>query len=296
VAAFFTVEQNGVSWLYYVMRLLPFAAAYAAWRARRETGREWLSAATLAFAAMAAFAVPFLVRGNVAVRLGDVGPFFSVLLAVVCAEAVRRRAGGRLWIRTVSVVVVLVFLGVTAMSAATVGYVRTQMNTAGLSRSWADMRARTQQLSEALGALPEAAVGDPRPDNPLRISRYINQCTMPADRVVMMAYEPQTLPYAGRLFGAGRLSVIPKYILGPENEAELVSFWQREPAPLVLVEFDEFLATTGDEFPLIRRHLRDHYHQAGTIVVSSSKTLRVFASNDRAVVSAFGPEQLPCFR
>jgi hypothetical protein len=244
---------------------------------------------------MSAFAVPFLIRGNVAVRLGDVGPLFSTLLAVVCGEAFRRRAGKRPWVRSAVVaMIMLVVLGATALSATTVGYVRTQLNTSGLTRSWADTRSRTNELSAALTALPDAALVEG--NTPFKIARYVNTCTQPSDRIVMMAYQPETLPYARRLFGAGRLSVIPKYILGPENEAELVGFWQRQSVPLVMVEFDEFLATTGRDFPDVRRYLREHYHEDGRIALSSDRVLHVFVANDRAPLSTFGDERLPCFR
>jgi hypothetical protein len=180
------------------------------------------------------------------------------------------------------------------LSATTVGYVRTQLNTSGLTRSWAATRQRTGDLSTALATLPDAALVEG--NTAFTIARYVNTCTQPSDRIVMMSYQPETLPYARRLFGAGRLSVIPKYILGPENEAELVGFWQRQSVPLVLVEFDEFLTTTGHDFPAVRRYLREHYHEDGSIALSSSRTLHVFATNDRVPLTTFGDERLPCFR
>jgi hypothetical protein len=66
--------------------------------------------------------------------------------------------------------------------------------------------------------------------------------------------------------------------------------------PLVLVEFDEFLTTTGHDFPAVRRYLRAHYHEDGSIGLSPSRMLHVFATNDRAPLSTFGDERLPCFR
>ncbi|HEY1303467.1 MAG TPA: hypothetical protein VGF24_07970 [Vicinamibacterales bacterium] len=294
-ATFFDVEQNGVTWLYDVMRVLPFVAAFAAWKARHEDGRQDIATAGLAIAGMAAFAIPFLIRGNIAVRLGDVGPLFAVLFALSCNEATRARPADRARSRRRRVALVVVLLVGTALSARTVGYVGGQLRVAGMFEGWGETRYRTQLLWAALADLPQAALQDDRPDNPLKVSRYINRCTLPSDRIVVMAYEPQTLPYAGRLFGAGRVSVIPKYILGPQNEAELVGFWRHQSVPLVLVEYEEFLTTTGG-FPLVAGYLHEHYREAGRVAVSDSKTLRVFARTDRTAVSTFGPEQLPCFR
>ena len=292
---FFNVEQNGVTWLYYVMRVLPFVAAFAAWKARHEDGRKHIATAGLAIAGMAAFAIPFLIRGNTAVRLGDVGPLLAVLFALSCNEATRARPADGARSRSLRIALVVVLLVGTALSARTVGYVGSQLRTAGLSEGWRATRLRAQQLWTALGDLPQSALEDDHPDNPFRVSRYINRCTLPSDRIVVMAYEPETLPYAGRLFGAGRVSVIPKYILGPHNEAELVGFWRHQSVPLVLVEYEEFLTTTGG-FPLVAGYLHEHYREAGRVMVSDAKTLRVFARTDRTAVSTFGPEQLPCFR
>jgi hypothetical protein len=113
----------------------------------------------------------------------------------------------------------------------------------------------------------------------------------------MMSYQPETLPYARRLFGAGRLSVIPKYILGPENEAELVGFCSASRCPLVLASFDEFLTTTGHDFSRGATLLARALPQDGSIGLSTSRTLHVFATRRfRAPLSTFGDERLPCFR
>src|SRR6185369_15405590 len=154
--------------------LLPFAAAAMVWKAGIGTERPSVRAAALAIAGMSAFAVPFWLRGSVAVRLGDLGPLFSTLLAIVCSQTFRVSAGTRAWGRSVVAVIMLVVLGATALSATTVGYVRTQLNTSGLARSWAATRERTDELSKALATLPDAALVEG--NTPFRIARYVNTC------------------------------------------------------------------------------------------------------------------------
>jgi hypothetical protein len=75
----------------------------------------------------------------------------------------------------------------------------------------------------------------------------------------------------------------------------LVGFWRHESVPLVFVEYEDFLTTTHG-FPLVGGYLHDHYREVGRITASDAKTLRVFARTDRASVSTFGAEHLPCFR
>jgi len=292
-ATFFDVEQNGVAWLYYLTRLLPAVVLIVVWRVVEDRHRR---VAALAIAAMAACASPFLIRGNVAVRLGDVGPLFSILFAIVCDEVVRRRSEDQRAARAIRIVLIAALLAGTALSARTVGYVGSQMSTAGLSRSFAHTRYRTQELWRTLGTLPEAALADGVVQSPLTIAQYFNRCTMPSDRIVMMTYEPEILPFAERLFGAGRLSVIPGYVLGERQERELVGFWQHESVPVALSEFEEFWNPESRDVPVIRNYLLANYRPAGDIQLTEDRRLKVFAHRQRAVVSLFGEGQLPCFR
>jgi hypothetical protein len=71
-------------------------------------------------------------------------------------------------------VIMLVVLSATALSATTVGYVRTQLNTSGLTRSWAATRQRTGDLSTALATLPDAALVEGNTPFTIRAIRQTN--------------------------------------------------------------------------------------------------------------------------
>ena len=293
---FLAVEQNGTAWLYYLTRLLPFAAVAFVWVRGAEI--EWPATrmAIVAIAAMTAFASPLMIRGNVAVRLGDIGPLVAVLAAWTSHEVARWRTGEPFAWRASRSIAIIVIVGATALSTSSVGFVWDQLGTAGLRHSWRATANQSHVLWTYLSTLPPAAIDLPSPEGPLDISQYINRCTAPADRVVMMTYQPELLPFAGRLFGAGRLSILPDYALNSRQEQSLVSRWRGQSVPLAFVEFKEFWSPDSSSAPIVRGYLHQRYADVGSMPVGGDRVLHVFAERTRTPVSTFGPGGLPCFR
>lgn len=293
---FFAVEQNGVAWLYYLTRLLPFAAIALIWVRRGERESDGVNTAVLAIAGMTAFAAPLLIRGNVPVRLGDVGPLVAILAAWTAHEAARWRSGEVIAWRAGRSVALLAIVGVTALSTASVGYVWDQLGTAGFRQGWRVAADRSLLLWKQLSTLPMAAIDELSPEGPLDISQYINRCTAPSDRVVTMTYQPELLPFAGRLFGAGRLNILPDFALDSRQEQSLVSRWRAQSVPLAFVEFEEFWSPDSTGVPIVRAYLHEHYAEVGVMPVGDDRVLHVFAERARKPAGTFGPHALPCFR
>ena len=296
---FFEFEPNGVAWLYYLARLLPVASLVVLVPSRGDGDRQGeqrgVRAAMLAIAFMFACSTPFLIRGNVAPRLGDVGPMMAVLAAGVAYAASRRApAGWRAWQVPALVALFATILG-TALAARTVGALETQLRVAGLSQSWPETRRRANDVWEQLGALPAGVLAGEGGPESLRLARYLRRCTGPDDRVAVLAYRPEILPFAGRLFAAGRLSIIPGYVLGPRQQQALVAQWQREQVPIALVEYEEFTDPASTAAPLVRDYLREHYRRAAT-VGGGERPLVVYVRRDRAVVATDAATALPCLR
>jgi hypothetical protein len=296
ITQFFSVERNGTAWLYSLTRLLPFAAAAVVWLRRPDSESAGARSAVLSIAAMTAFASPLLVRGNVPVRLGDIGPLVAVLAAWTSHQAARWQTGEAPWWRVARSIVMVVIVAATALSAASVGFVWDQLGTAGLRHSWRLTLNQSLQLWTNLSRLPAAAIDEASPEGPLDISQYINRCTAPADRIVVMSYQPELLPFAGRLFGAGRLSVLPDYALDSRQEQSLVARWRGQSAPLAFVEFQEFWSSERTSAPIVHDYLHERYADVGSMPVGGDRVLHVFAERSRMPVGTFGPGGLPCFR
>jgi hypothetical protein len=292
---FFALEGNATAWLFYMTWLLVPTALLLVYQ--RPKGSAPASfPAVLALAVTTLFAARFLLRGNIAARLGDVGPLLACLLAYVCYTTTRARAGDTMMWRTARAVPVLLVLAGTAVSAGTVGSVSSQLRTGRLTGSWRDAWQHTKDVSRELMADPQAEVDAAREGDPLRLAQYLNRCTEPTDRIVLMAYRPELLPFAGRLFGAGRLTVMPAYVLDERYQRAAVAWWQRERAPVALVEFEAFYDRASTLAPMMRDFLLAHYSEAGIADPREGRPLKLFVRRDLAPKSSFGTPGLPCFR
>jgi hypothetical protein len=293
VVGFFGVESNATSWLFYVTWLMPLIAVVLVWRQTRDARFSPERIAVIAIAVMTLFAARFLIRGNVGARLGDVGPLFAVLLAAICHTATRVRPADALWLRIARPAAILVLLASVALSAETVGSVGSQLRTARMT-SWGDAWQHAHDVAHELQAQP----GTPREEldqrDPLALAQYLNRCTAATDRVVLMTYRPVLLPFAGRLFGAGRLSLIPGYVLDERYQRAAIAWWQRQAVPIVIVEFDPFVDPQSTLAPLVRDFLLAHYAPAAVAGDRGGHPLQVFLRRDLSPRATFGPRQLPC--
>ena len=294
-AGFFGDEANATAWLFYATWLLvPAALILGARRTDRAASQLW--PAVVALAVTSLFAARFLLRGNITARLGDVGPLFACLFAYACHAATSARAGDTLLWRTARTVPVLLVLAVTAVSAGTVGSVSGQLRTGRLLGSWRDAWQHTQDVARELQADPRAEVDAAREGDPLLLAQYLNRCTQPTDRVVLMVYRPELLPFAQRLFGAGRLTMMPGYVLDERYQRTAVAWWQREQAPVALVEFEAFYDRANDAAPIVRDFLLEHYTEAGIADSREGRPLKLFLRRGLTPKSSFGATGWPCLR
>ena len=292
---FFAVESNATAWLFYMTWLLPALTLILVWLPQDDRDRR-VRPALIALAVTTVFASRFMIRGNVTARLGDVGPLFAVLLAFVCDAVTRPRPRDTAWRRITRFVPVLVLLAGTTLSAATIGSVASQLRTARLTGYLQDAVQHMQRISRDLQADPQTAVNAVQEGDVLLLAQYLSRCIAPNDRVVLMAYRPELLPFAGRLFGAGRLSIIPAYVLDERHQREAVAWWQRESVPVALVGFEAFYDPSSNLAPVMRDYLLAHYADAGIAEKREGQPLRLFVRRDLTPTSWFGSARLPCLR
>ena len=288
-------EANATAWLFYTTWLVAPIALLLVWRQAQRSERSlWPAVAALAVTSL--FAARFFLRGNITARLGDVGPLFACLFAYVCHAATAGRAADTMLWRTARTAPVLVVLAGTIVSVGTIGSVGSQLRTGRLTGSWRDAWQHTQDVARELQADPQAEVDAAKEGDPLLLAQYLNRCTRPSDRIVLMAYRPELLPFAQRSFGAGRLSVIPTYVLNERYQREAVAWWEREQVPIVLVEFEAFYDGASTTAPIMRDFLLRQYIAAGIADPREGRPLKLFLRRDLTPKSSFGAASLPCLR
>jgi hypothetical protein len=295
LSRFLGVEQNAGAWLYYLILFLPLLTATLLWRTRAHPPGGGAVIALVAVSAMLALASQLLLRGNVIVRFGDIGPLYAFVLAGALGLSTRRAAfeGVPTWLVRVALAVVV--LGITLAAGWTAAVASHQLEASGLSVSRTMVSLRAREVWALLGSLPQAYWTDPQTAR-MRAVQYLNHCTAPTDRIVMMPYEPDLLPLAERRFGAGRPNIQPGQMTTPAHQQEIVRRWSEQSVPLAIVEdAPTYERVYREGVPVIDAYLNHRYALAGELRLSPARALQVFAERGRTPGGTFGDTGLPCF-
>jgi hypothetical protein len=284
--AVFATDNNAEVWIYYLFLAVPIlAAGIAARRLIRDGDREAHAAAVVALSLMTAALWYSFLRGNLAVRFGEMGPPVAVLAAWLLSLAV---AQGRPWPqRVLTASGALAVLLVTVACVWRLGSVAGELRTARLLEPL-DVFARTQQTSHDLAEMPralreaEAAARMQAPD-------YLHRCTRPTDRVIAIGYYPDVPAFSDRLFAGGRVTFVVGYYAHERYMRETIAKLKSQSVPIVLAGFE----LDDLRFQMLNEYVRAHYANAGE-VVSSTGRLRVWTRRGSSGTSS-GPNGLPCF-
>jgi hypothetical protein len=130
-----------------------------------------------------------LLRGNVGARLGDVGPITAVLIVAFMHGLVEKRPVRPFAVYGGRVAVAILLIVATSAAAATVGNVRRELDTSGWSDSLEKLTLQAGRRWEGLAQMPAAFWSTPQDGPTLRAAQYLNRCTAPDDRVVVLAYQ-----------------------------------------------------------------------------------------------------------
>jgi hypothetical protein len=290
-----TVEQNAVAWLYYLHLVLPLAVLLLA--VLRRDGERWNRVALIAISVAALGINPLLLRGNVGARLGDVGPVTAVLIAALMYGLTSGRAGTRAAIRVGGAAAAAFILAATTVAVWTVGSVRSELDTSGWSEPGTKVAQQAARRWDELAQLPAAFWSEPQPSASLRAARYLNQCTAPGDRVVVMSYQPELLALSDRRFGAGRAAVLPDLLSDDAHEKVMLERWREQRVPLVITApSDDYESDYPTQFALLHAYLQEAYAPAGSLEIDGGDVLQVLSDRRLTPVRTFGDEKLPCFR
>ncbi len=129
-----------------------------------------------------------------------------------------------------------------------------------------------------------------------QVARYVNACTTPNDRVLVLSYLPEVFFLSGRGFAGGRVWIRPNYFTSDDDQNSIITKTSSRRVPIVLTEAEP---TYGDDFvesfPKLDAFLRSQYDDRGTFDFGRDLRLRVLVRRDLQPTGRFPIRDLPCF-
>ena len=227
-------------------------------------------------------------REPLTIRISDA----VVAPVVLAAWSVGRWFGGHTharirwrWRRGVPALIVLMALVPIIRSASVIGAVpqRIQRLT-GLPTVW-------QQLA----ASPPFERWQGTSSAKYRTVRYVRNCTLPDDPLLVLWFAPDLYYYSDRPF-AGRLGFYMEgYWSSDSSEGKNISMIERDRPTIAVMESDRDV-TDLYTYPLLLRYLADSYHPVGTIPSDDGRSIEIFARSDRVPSATDAESGLPCYR
>jgi hypothetical protein len=297
---------NALAWFYYVTFVVPFVALFVlatlAWRGR--VPRPELafvgSAILLSFVI-----VQTLVRGSPDSRMPDVAGPVAIVAAWTTGCWVRRRPSGP---RSrgavgVTVAVAMVWL-VTLWSAwADSGWPVTRsllVLRSGPARSWDAVARVARDLGRRPNeiALSEGASGD-------ALTRYLFECTVPSDRVLVTFFKPEVFFFAERGFAGGQVYLDAGWHDSEADQHLTVERLERQRVPVVLtLAYDPDAVVAQDDqagvlprgFPFVYEYLQTRYTVAAESAFGGDRVYRVLVDPRLTQTGTYAPLGLPCYR
>lgn len=279
------------AWLYYLFLLIPIAAMvrlYFKGSARLEFGAE--GAKIVCVAVLGVLVNVYLVRGSLDSRLPDVVVPAAIVGAWLLGEHVRwvrgiRSAGLRSIQGAIAAVLILLtwvslttYSGVSAATLATAPF-----QVSRLRATVADLGRRPIDVGAPAGSTGVAG-----------LTRFVHECTMPQDRLLLVTYEPQVFYYSERLFAGGMAFFHQRSHSSDADQILIVRTLESEQVPFVIVD-ERSQRTLEEDYPRLSAYLQQRFVPAGvsTFGGDGTRRFRILADPSRhATTTRHG---LPCF-
>ena len=289
-------EQNAIAFLYYAIVMSPLVTlGLIFWRPRLAGVRPWnrASAKMMVVAVLALVMIAGLVRSNVGARLVDVSEVSGVIVAwlagLLLARSTRRG-------RVAAVSVAIVFLLVTAVSVQAIEQVTVQLAGIGLDTGRQGMLRHARDVHRVLSAVPPVAAWDRSDPGIVELASYINRCTQPGDRVVVLGYVPELYFLSQRGFGAGSAWISPGFFDSDADQRLMIARIESHRVPIVLTVPDpEYTEDYVAGFPVLHQFLARDYQEAGEVDSDPHYRMRVLVRRSLPWQRHDPVVDLPCF-
>jgi hypothetical protein len=274
------------------------AVAAAAWTAGIAAGSGRFSATERATGAgllvMAILANMSFLRANLAERFGDAAVPIVLLAAWTAGTAATWTLPAA---RAVAMLLPALLLVQMIAAAYDFSDVKRELDTSGLSDSWGKIARRYSAVRMELRGLPPVAWAEnAEPSGVMAAAAYVAQCTRPDDRVLVTGPTHEIPVLARRRFAAGQALFKLSFYTAERDQQRALARLEQQSVPVVLADIREFEGGFLSDYPLVARHLEQHYREAGTIDVDEEPRLRVFVDAGRTAVRLDPRLGLPCFQ
>jgi hypothetical protein len=249
-----------------------------------------------AFAVFAALVDLAMLRVPFPARAADaVVP--SAILSAVCLVCVWRTARARARpLRLLAISSVVVFAVALVVNVAAVG--RFGARSADLAGEWTSLARARAAWRDVYAELVASPPLDYYVDEParlsLRLAAYIRECVPPAERLLVLWFEPEIYYYSDRLMAQRHLVFAPAWSdLQYEQRMTLEKVTRAAP-PIALARQSALEGYTRASYPMLVDYVEREYRPAAHVADGGEDYL-IFSRRDRTPLRTFGAEAWPCF-
>ena len=293
-------QQNALAWFYYLTLLVPLIALArvgADWWSERVSRPE---AAVVASAAVLCFIISHtLVRDDPGSRLADVAaPTF-----VIAAWLARRRGdpAGSLFRARLERTGMVSLLLITFWSVWTIGGSGaggghlSRLKRAGVLDGPSGVWEQLGIVNRGLRTRPIDDWAPPGSTGLPALARYLLDCTVPSDRILVTWYAPDVFFYAERGFAGGQTFLYGGWHASVADQRLTIERMQRQSVPIILAREDR-VETFRQGFPLIYDYVQANYRLAESTLGGEPSAHLVFVDTRLDPAGEHPVLGLPCYR
>jgi hypothetical protein len=298
-----TSEDNAVAWLYYTLVALPACAAIVwLWRFRSDAYDRARMLHTIPYlwpviVMTTLLAVGFLSRGTIEARLADVAVPAGILAAWMLSARRERavqplRSARRHPLPFLAAAAVLF---VTVWSIGVAGAVRSTADRSGFLNGLSAVVERHRTVRQTLSATPPVHTLTKDGETPLaRLALWVQRCTHPRDRVLVIGNLPELYFFSGRLMAGGHAWFVPGYGTSRDAQEETLARVRAHRVPLVFTDLALYDTNYGPVFPLIHEYVQRRYEDRGAFPFNEGTGVNVFVARDAQWTTTDRETGLPC--
>jgi len=276
-----------VYYLFWIVPLIATAVLIASWWRRGWNARHPLGLALLLMTLVVDY---FFLRGNLPARFGDAVVAVVLLIAWMAAPGSNARE------RTGSVIpgaLASALLVTTIAAFFPINSIASELSTGGFAEG--SVAARFLQVSDLLRNQPPRIWTFKPRDGSLAIARYIAECTVPEDRVLVATAADEIPYFSRRHFAGGQAAFYSNLLKSEDNQRLVLARLARQSVP-IMVTHPDYHEEFEVNYPLVAQYVATRYREVGVVGYEGHPILRVLVETARQPVRVDPVLGYPCFR